>query len=698
MKKYETNRLRNAAVIGHGKAGKTTLAEAALFDGGTTDRLGRVDDGTSVLDFEPEEAKRSLSISSAFHHVEWDKNRVNLIDTPGDANFIIDTKNSLQVADGAVVVVDAISGVEVQTEKVWEYANQFQLPRIFFISKMDRERASFSEVLSDIQKVLSPKAIPLNLPIGAEDSFSGVVDVLAGKAHQYGSDLSGKFTTTDIPAGMRDEAQTAREKLIEVIAESDDALLEKYLDGQELSPEELAGGLRKGVLNRTIFPVLCGSGLKNIGVPQLLDAVIQCLPSPQDRGPVKGVHPVNKTEEIRKPEENEPFSAFVFKTVADPYAGKLTIFRVWSGTLTPDGTLYNAHKGARERFGQILQLEGKNQKPVDSVGPGDIAAVAKLRETTTWDTLGDEKKPILFSGFELPLPPVSFAVEPKSKGDEEKITASLARLIEEDPTIRLQRDEQTKELILFGMGQTHIEVTVDKLKRKFGVEVNLKTPKIPYKETIKSTKSGIIYRHKKQSGGRGQFAEVHFELAPLPRGTGFEFQNALVGMNVPRNFVPAVEKGVAEAMQSGVLAGYPVVDVKVKFYDGKSHEVDSSEIAFKIAASMAFKKGVMESNPVLLEPIMNIEVSIPDEYMGDVIGDLNSRRGRVLSVEPRSKGQLIKAQVPLAEVLKYAPDLTSMTSGRGSFSMELSHYEEVPAHLTEKVVAASGRKKTEEED
>ncbi len=695
MKRYETNRLRNIAIIAHGKAGKTTLAEAMLFDGGTTDRLGRVDDGTAVLDFEPEEVKRSLSISSAFHHLDWNKHRINLIDTPGDANFIIDTKNSLQVVDAAVVIVDAISGVEVQTEKVWEYAAQFNLPRLFFISKMDRERASFSEALADIQKVLTPKAIPVNLPIGAEESFSGVVDLLTLKAFYFEADLSGKFAEGEIPADLQGKVKSAREKLVEIIAESDDALLEKYLDGQELSAEELFQGMRKGVLNRTVFPVLCGSGLRNIGIPHLLDAFIQSLPSPLDRGPVKGIHPITKAEESRKPEEDEPFSAFVFKTVADPYAGKLTIFRVWSGSLQPDGNLYNANKGVRERFGQILQLEGKNQKPIESAGPGDIAAVSKLRETTTWDTLCDEKKPILYSGFDLPIPPVSFAVEPKSKGDEEKITASLARLMEEDPTIRLQRDEQTKQLILFGMGQVHVEVTVDKLKRKFGVEVNLKTPKIPYKETIKSTRGGVIYRHKKQSGGRGQFAEVHFELSPLSRGTGFEFQNALVGMNVPRNFVPAVEKGVAEAMQSGVLAGYPVVDVKVKFYDGKSHEVDSSEIAFKIAASMAFKKGVMEANPVLLEPIMNIEVFVPDEYMGDVIGDLNSRRGRVLAVEPRSKGQIIKAQVPLAEVLKYAPDLTSMTSGRGSFSMELSHYEEVPAHLTEKIVAAS---KTEEKE
>lgn len=697
MKKYEPNRLRNIALIGHGKAGKTSLAEAMLFDGGSTDRLGRVDDGTAVMDFEPEEIKRSLSISSSFNHLEWEKHKINLVDTPGDANFVIDTKNSLQAVDGAVVVVDAISGVEVTTEKVWDYANQFNLPRIFFVSKMDRERANYAQTLTDIQKTLTPKAISLNLPIGAEDSLAGVVDLLSQKAFYSDGNQSGKFTEKEIPADLKEEAKGAREKLVEMIAEADDALLEKYLEGQELSPEELAQGLKKGVLNKSLFPVLCGTGLRNIGIPQLLDAVIQCLPSPEDRGPVKGANSATQAEEIRKPEEKEPFSAFVFKTLADPYAGKLTIFRIWSGVLQADSTIFNANKQVKERFGQILQLEGKAQKPIEAAGTGDIVAVAKLRETTTWDSLCDEKKPIVYPSMALPIPPVSFAVEPKSKGDEEKITSSLARLIEEDPTIKLVRDEQTKELVLYGMGQVHMEVTVEKLKRKFGVDVNLRTPKIPYKETIKSTKSGIIYRHKKQSGGRGQFAEVHFEMSPLPRGTGFQFQNALVGMNVPRNFVPAVEKGVAEAMHSGVLAGYPVVDVKVKFYDGKSHEVDSSEIAFKIASAMAFKKGVLETNPVLLEPIMNVEVVVPDEYMGDVIGDLNSRRGRVLGVEPRPKGQLIKVQVPLAEVLKYSPDLTSMTSGRGSFTMELSHYEEVPAHQTEKIVAAVKTPPKEEE-
>ncbi len=689
MKKYEVNRLRNIALIAHGKAGKTSLAEAMLLDAKASDRLGRVDDGTSIMDFEPEEIRRNMTISSSFNHLDWNKHKINIIDTPGDGNFIIETKNSLQAADGAVIIVDAVSGVEVTTEKVWEYAVQMDLPRLFFISKMDRERASFTQALADIQKILSPKAMALNLPIGAEDSFAGIVDLLSMKALQFEGNLSGGYTEGEIPAHLQDAAKSAREKLVEVIAESDDALLEKYLDGQALSSEELFQGLRKGVLNRSIFPVLCGSGMRNIGIQPLLDAVTHFLPSPVDRGPIKGKHPVSKAEETRKPEATEPFAAFVFKTVADPYAGKLTIFRVWSGTLNADSTLYNANKETKERFGQILELEGKNQKTMESAGPGDIAAVAKLKETTTRETLCDEKKPIVFEGIPIPAPPVSFAVEPKSKGDEEKITISLNRLTEEDPTIKLRRDEQTKELILSGMGQVHVEVTVEKLKRKFGVEVNLKTPKIPYKETIKSTKTGIIYRHKKQSGGRGQFAEVHLEVSPRPRGGGFEFQNALVGMNVPRNFVPAVEKGVAEAMHEGVVAGYPVVDVKVKFYDGKSHEVDSSEIAFKIAALMAFKKGVLESNPVLLEPVMNLEVVVPDEYMGDVIGDLNGRRGRVQRVEPRSKGQLIKAQVPLSEVLKYAPDLTSMTSGRGSFAMEMSHYEEVPAHLAEKIISAS---------
>ena len=696
MKKYETNRLRNVALIAHGKAGKTTLAEAMLFDGGTTDRLGRVDDGSTLMDFEPEEIKRSMTINSSFHHLEWDKHKISLIDTPGDANFILDTKNSLQAADGAVVVLDAVSGVEVQTEKVWEFAAQAELPRIFFVSKMDRERANFNRCLADIQKVLSPKAIPVEIPIGAESSFAGVVDLMTLKARKYGNDLSGQFTEGEIPADIKEEVKAAREKLVEAIAESDDALLEKYLEGQELSPEDLSKALRKGVLNRSIFPVLCGSGMKNIGAQPLLDAILNFLPSPSERGPIQGTHPKTKEPETRNPLEGEPFSAFVFKTVADPYAGKLTIFRIWSGTLQSDGTLYNANREVKERFGQILQIEGKTQKSIEAAGPGDIVAVAKLKETTTWDTLSDEKKPILYPAISIPIPPVSFAVEPKSKGDEEKITASLSRLMEEDPTLRTQRDEQTRQLILYGMGQIHIEVAVEKLKRKFGVEVNLKTPKVPYKETIKTTKSGIIYRHKKQSGGRGQFAEVHFELSPMPRGSGFEFQNALVGMNVPRNFVPAVEKGVNEAMQSGGLAGYPVVDFKVKFYDGKSHEVDSSEIAFKIAASMAFKKGEMETNPVLLEPIMNMEVYVPEEYMGDVIGDLNSRRGRVLNMETRSNGQLIKAQVPLAEVLKYAPDLTSMTSGRASFSMEFSHYEEVPSHLTEKIIAQTKAQQQEE--
>lgn len=455
--------------------------------------------------------------------------------------------------------------------------------------------------------------------------------------------------------------------------------------------------LRKGTIERKIVPVLCGSSILNIGIQPLLDMAILCFPSPVERGPAQGKNPKNGNLETREPREDAPFSAFVFKTIADPFAGKLSIFRVYSGTINADSTIYNSKKDVKERIGQIFLLEGKKQKPVGFASVGDIVAVAKLKETTTGDTLCDEKNPIIFEETKLPLPVISYAISPKAKGDEEKITASLARIHEEDPTMLVSRDEQTGEIILSGVGQTHVEVIVEKLKRKFGVEVNLSTPKVPYKETIKSAKTGVIYRHKKQTGGRGQFAEVHFDISPLPRGAGFEFENALVGMNVPRNFVPAVEKGILEAMQSGVLAGYPVVDVKVRFYDGKSHEVDSSEIAFKIAAIMCFKKGIAEANPVLLEPIMKVQVIAPDENIGDVIGDINSRRGRVLKVDSRGNYQVIEAHVPMAEMLKYAPDLNSKTGGRGTFTMEFSHYEEVPAHLSEKIIAQAKKEKESKE-
>jgi elongation factor G len=477
----------------------------------------------------------------------------------------------------------------------------------------------------------------------------------------------------------------------------DDALMEKYLESGEVSTEEVIQCLRKGTIEKKIVPAACGSSTRNVGIQPLLDLMILCFPSPIEKGAVQGKNPKTGEVETREPKEEGPLSAFIFKTIADPFAGKLNLFRVYSGSLSADSTVYNSKKETKERIGQIFLMEGKKQKPVGFASVGDIVAVAKLKETTTGDTFCDEKKPILFEETKLPLPVISYALTPKSKGDEDKIHSSLTRIHEEDPTMMLGRDEQTGEILLSGVGQTHVEVIVEKLRRKFGVEVNLSVPKVPYKETIRGSKTGIIYRHKKQTGGRGQFAEVHFDVSSLPRGSGFEFENALVGMNVPRNFVPAVEKGVVEAMQSGVLAGFPVVDLKVRFYDGKSHEVDSSEMAFKLAAIMAFKNGVKEANPVLLEPIMKVEVTVPEENIGDIIGDLNSRRGRVLGVEGRGNYQVVQANVPMSEMLKYAPDLNSKTGGRGTFTMEFSHYEEVPSQLTEKIVALAKKEKEKED-
>jgi elongation factor G len=674
------------------------LAEAILFDTGVNTRLGRVDDGSSLMDFESEEINRKISISASLAHFEWDKHQFHIIDTPGYANFIAEAKASMRVVDGAIIVVAGNSGVKVQTETVWGYANEFQIPRLLYVSKMDMERADFFKVVEEVKKNFPTMvAVPVQLPIGGEGNFKGMVDLIQMKAYFYREDGSGQFELKEIPPDLKGEADRLREKLVETVVEMDDQLMEKYLESGEVSTEEMVRCLRKGTTERKLVPALCGSSTRNIGIHPLLDLMISCFPSPLERGPAQGKNPKTGEPETREPKEDGPLSAFIFKTIADPFAGKLNLFRVYSGSINADSTVYNSKKDAKERIGQIFSLDGKKQKPVGFAGVGDIVAVAKLKETTTGDTFCDEKKPIVFEETKLPLPVISYALTPKSKGDEEKITASLARIHEEDPTMMMGRDEQTGEIILSGVGQTHVEVLVEKLRRKFGVEVTLSTPKVPYKETIRGSKQGVIYRHKKQTGGRGQFAEVHFDISSLPRGTGFEFENALVGMNVPRNFVPAVEKGVAEAMQSGVLAGFPVVDVKVRFYDGKSHEVDSSEMAFKIAAIMAFKKGVQEANPVLLEPIMKVEVTAPDENIGDVIGDLNSRRGRVLNVNAKGSYQAIQANVPMSEMLKYAPDLNSMTGGRGTFTMEFSHYEEVPAQLTDKIIAQAKKDKEKED-
>ena len=685
--KRKSEQLRNVALVAHVGSGKTSLGEAMLLNGKATSRLGSVNDGSSHLDFEPEEIKRRITISTSFHHCDWKKCYINLIDTPGDDNFLSDTRFSLQAADGLVIVIDATAGVKIGTEKVWAFADEQDLPRIIFVNKMDRERADFFGVVEEITKTFNINASPVFLPIGSEDRFQGLVDLIKMKGYIYNKDGSGKFQDSQVPEDMEETIGEWREKMIENIVEANDELMEKYLEGEDLSTQEIEETFLQAIKSRLLVPIICGSATLNMGVPQLMDLIIQGLPSPVERGPFEGVRPVGEGAIQRRAALDSPFSSLVFKTVADPFAGKLSLLRVLSGTLSAESNVYNANKKSKEKFGQIFLLEGKKQQAAEMGIPGDIVAIPKLKETQTGDTLCLENDPIIYKPAE-PLPPVlSYAVEAKVKGSEDKVFTSLARLLEEDPTLRLERDQATSEIVLSGTGQIHLEATCEKLKRKFGAEVNLKPLKVPYQETIKKTITKVIYRHKKQTGGRGQFAEVHFDVSPLERGTGFEFDEALAGMNVPRNFVPAVEKGLTDAIKTGVLAGYPVVDLKVRFYDGKSHDVDSSEMAFKIAASMCLKKALQDANPVLLEPIMKMEITLPEEAMGDVMGDLNGRRGRVLGMDSQGRYQVIMAQVPMAEVLQYALDLNSVTGGRGTFRMEHSHYEEVPGQLAEKIVA-----------
>jgi elongation factor G len=599
----------------------------------------------------------------------------------------------MSVVENAVIIVDAVGGVEFQTQKVWELTDEFKLPRIIFINRLDRERANFTTALESIKSKFKKKVTPVCLPIGAEDKFNGIVDLIGLKAYLF-SDNKGAGKVIDIPAEMKDEVKSLRDSMVEDIAESDDELMNKYLEAGELSDEELKTGLKKGVSAGSLIPVVCGSSIKGIGISLLLDLIVSSFASPVDRGPVKGKKPKTNEVEERQPSEDAPFSAIVFKTIADPYAGRLTLFRVYSGTLNSDTPVYNSSRKITEKFGHVFFLEGKNQKQEEVLIPGDIAGVAKLKETTTGDTLCNEKSPIIFEKVAVPPPIISYAMEPKTRGDEDKIASSIHRLTEEDPTIVYTRNVETKEMILSGMGQVHIEVNIEKMKRKFGVEVNLNTPKIPYKETIKG-KTNVQGKYKKQSGGRGQFGDCWIDIEPLPRGGGFVFEDKIVGGVIPGQYRPAVEKGIVEAAAKGVIAGYPVVDFKIALTFGSYHTVDSSEMAFKIAGSMAFQKGVMDCQPILLEPIVNIEIEIPEEYMGDVIGDLNSRRGRVQGMDANGSNQIIKGQVPLAEILKYAPDLRSMTSGRGNFTYTHSRYEEVPAYIAEKIIAESKKDKEE---
>ena len=697
MKVYQADQIRNVGVIGHGDSGKTSLVSALLHSAGAITRLGKVDDGTTTTDFDQEEIDRKITISSAIAYAEWKKNKINFIDTPGYGNFIFDTKGVLKVVESALVTVCSVSGVEVQTEKGWAFCEEFGLARIIVMNKLDRDRADFDRALESINKTLGRNAVPVQLPIGKESSFTGVVDLLSMKAHTYQQDESGKFTTGDIPEDLQERAAAEREKLVEMVAEMDDALLEKFFEEGELTQDELIQGLKAGIRELKIFPVFCASGGKNIGMHPLLDALIDFGVSPADRPTINGINRETSEEIDIATGSDAPLAAYVFKTIADPYAGKITLFRVFSGSVASDSTLYNATQESNERMGNTSLLQGKNPEQIAEVPAGDIASVAKLKVTQTGDTFRPKNDNVVVAQVKLPQPAMSYAIEPKSRGDEDKISASMARIIEEDPTLSWRRDPQTKEFLIAGMGQMHVETAVSKLKNRFGVEVILHPPKVPYLETIKG-KAEVQGRHKKQTGGRGQFADCWIRFEPLPHGQDFEFANEIFGGSIPRNYVPAVQKGIEEARQRGFLAGFPMIDFKATVYDGSYHNVDSSEMAFKIAASLAFKKAMAVAHPTLLEPIMDVEVIAPEESMGDVMGDMNSRRGKVQGMTPAGSNQLIRVQAPMSEMLNYMPTLNSITGGRGSYTMAMSHYDEVPAHLLQKIVDEHKKEVEEEED
>ncbi len=686
----QVKKIRNIALVGHAGAGKTIVAEAMLYNAKAIDRFGRVEDGNSAMDFEPEEIKRVSSISTGIFQYEWKKHTINLLDTPGDQNFFSDAISSMQAAETAIVVIDSVDGIKVQTEESWEFATVREMPCVIFINKLDKERADFRQTFQDATDALAqPRPILLQLPIGSKENFAGVVDLITMKAHTY--DDKGERTTGDIPADMMDEVESEKEALIENIAEADDSLLERYLEGETLSDEELNAALKKGILSRTFVPVLCGAASANIGVDLLADFVVNCLPSPADKGAWEAKD-TDGNPVTCMPSPDEPFAGFVFKTVADPFSGRLSLIRVISGKMGSDGNFLNVSTDTNERYSQLLSLAGKKQKPATEAGPGAIVALAKLKNTNTGDTLSDPARKVVFDCAE-PLPTViSFAVSPKNKGDEDKLQSSINKLIEEDPSLHLSRDAEAKAIILAGRGQIHIETGVERLKRKYNVEVELSTPKIPYRETITKTVR-VQGRHKKQSGGHGQFGDCWVQLEPMERGAGYEFVDKIVGGVIPKTYIPAVDKGIQEAAVAGPIAGFPCIDFRAILDFGSYHSVDSSEMAFKIAGSLAFKKASVEAGPVILEPIMEITITTPEDFMGDVMGDLNSKRGRVLGMDSKGKNQVIKAHVPLAEFQAYDPDLRSMTGGRGKFTLEFAHYEIMPTQEANKVIEAANKEK-----
>ncbi|TDI34227.1 MAG: elongation factor G [Acidobacteria bacterium] len=691
MSAIDTVHIRNVGFIGHGSCGKTTVTSALLYTGGAVKRLGHVDDGSAVTDSDPEEIERKMSIAVALAHFPWDGRKINILDLPGAAGFVHEAKAALKVVDTAISVICGVAGVEVQTEKTWRFATDHGLAQAVVINKLDRERSDFDRVLANLQDKFGRKVVAFHLPVGAEDEFSGVIDLVTMKAYTY-SDDSGKGEEGDIPPALNEKAQSARETLMEAIAEVDDHLMECFFENGELTPDEMTEGLRRGIRERKIVPVLAASALKSIGSDRLAGFVASLLPDPAGLGEARGTVPGGQEESTRPVDSQEPLSLFVFKTLADPFSGRISLMRVMSGTARLDGPVHNFSRDSNEKLSNMSLMQGKDLSKVQELRAGDLGCLTKLKDTITGNTLGDAAAPIIYAPVEPPEAAISFAIEPRSRGDEDKLSNAMARIIEEDPALCHSRDPRTHEILLSGTGITHVEVALAKMKKKFGVDCLLRPPKVPYLETIKK-RAEATARHKKQTGGHGQFAECRIAVEPLESGAGYEFVDKIFGGSISQGYRPAVNKGVQEASARGVIAGYPLSDFRVTLLDGKEHPVDSSEMAFKIAASMAFRECMKTAQPILMEPIMEVEVAISEEFMGDIMGDMNSRRGRVQGMDNSGENQVIKAQVPMAEMLTYSQTLKSITGGRGSFHMTLNHYEQVPAHIQKKLLAELAKEK-----
>jgi len=695
VKTYEGANVRNVAIVGHSHSGKTSLVSAMLYTAGSTQRLGRVDDGSTVTDYDEEEVARQMTISASLAHVEWGKTKINIIDTPGFNMFVHEAELAMPAVEAAMVVVDAVSGVQVVTEKIWGFADKMAMPRVIVCTRMDRERADFQRCMDSLTNAFGRTVVPVQLPIGSEKNFRGVIDLVKMKAYIYEMGGNGKAKVEEIPADMAAPAKEAHEKLVEAVAEGDDELMNEFFETGTIGEEHIVSGIHNAIRDDKIFPVLFASGLGNMGTDEVLDFIVDYMPTAVERKQVAGESTPNNGEPpARKISDSDPLSMFVFKTVSDPFAGRISYFKVYSGVLKNDATVQNFTRSGSEKFAHLSIMQGKQAVPVPELHAGDIGAVAKLKETLTGDSLGDKAAPILFPTVKLAEPAITFAIEPKTRADEDKIGAGVHKLMEEDAMLRFYRDPQTKDFLIAGTGQQHIEVIVSKLKKRYHAEVVLKAPKVPYRETIRGT-ADVQGRHKKQSGGHGQYGDCKIRMEPLQRGGNFEFVNEIFGGAIPKNFIPAVEKGIVEAAQRGYLAGYPVVDFKVVLYDGSYHDVDSNELSFKTAGRIAFKKAMEVAKPTLLEPIMSVEITVPDEFAGAIMGDLNSRRGRIGGMENKGGNTIVKAMVPMSEMLTYGTDLTSMTQGRGSFSMEMDHYDVVPAQQQEKIVAAAKAAKGE---